>query len=208
MKSMLNNKLGNYDYSNYSNSLRSNNKYSNNELEEAKNSVQHLGKGASTKNGIGGSSLSNTGNYRKQFKPQFDEMNKPGTGFSSRKEENYVVDNKPKMGSSTNIGGKFNFSHKYGTGNNNGIFSNNQPFNQNVNPNSNKIGTYTNSKLASNKQLSVKENRVNEFSENVNSKPYLINTNSIKQQNNQMKNNFSKQHQIQELDDNRPIKGG
>ncbi len=203
---MLNNKLSNYDYTN---SIKSNNKYSNYELEEAKNSIQHLGRGTGGKSGISGDILSNTGNYRKQFKPQFDEINKPGTGFSSRKEENYVVDSKPKMGSGTNLGsGRFNFSNKYGTGSNNGVFSNNQPFNQNINPNINKVGTYTSSKIASNKAVSVvKETQFNEINSGYNPKSYLPNNQTNKQQTSHMnKQNYSKHYQ--EIEDNRPIKGG
>ena len=205
MKSMLNQKLGNYDYTN---SFKSNNKYSNYELEEAKNSIQHLGKGTNHKTGNSGNTLSNTGNYKKQFKPQLDDINKPGTGFSQRKEENYVIDSKPKMGSGTNLGsGRFNFSNKYGTSTNNGVFSNNQPFNQNVNPNLNKVGTYTSSKMASNKMTSfAKDNQINKINSDYNPKSYLTINQSNKPNTQINKQIFSKQL-YREVDDNRPLKG-
>ena len=63
---MLTNKLGGYTSSGIAYTQPKTTKYTKEELEEAKNSVQNLGKG------IGSISQTNTNNYRKQFKPQLE----------------------------------------------------------------------------------------------------------------------------------------
>lgn len=148
---------GGYGMGGYGSSMNRNSKYSQNELDEAKNSTKGLGIKP-----LGYSGVQTTGsdsNYRKAFKPDFGNNNKIGTGGLSNtlntkkpqfgnnygNEENFIVE-KPKI--SSGIGGhnKLNFASKYNTGSNTGIYTNmnqQQPYSSQ----SNRTGSYTNSKL-------------------------------------------------------------
>ena len=201
MKSMLTNKLGGYTSSGIAYTQPKTTKYTKEELEEAKNSVQNLGKG------IGGISQTNTNNYRKQFKPQLENNDsiykKPGTGFSQKptvKTENFVVEPKQqtKMGSGTQLNSRFNFAQKFGTSGGN-----------NTNQNSSNIGSYTSSKLSntvkSNGNMINSNLNTNSIGGTMKSKPIV--SKPIQSMAQKVDNYSNKNYNYEPVEDNRKLKG-
>lgn len=202
MKSMLTNKLGGYSTSSNTYNQPKTTKYTKEELEEAKNSVQNLGKG------IGGISQTNTNNYRKQFKPQLDSNDniykKPGTGLSQKPQvqsENFVVEPKQqtKMGSGTQLNSRFNFAQKFGTSSGN-----------NVNQNSNNIGSYTSSKLSSTvktngNMTNTNINNTNSIGGTMKTKPIV--TKPMQSMTQKLDNYSNDKYNYQPVEDNRKLKG-
>lgn len=193
------------------NSINSGGKYSQNELEEAKNATKGLGLKPSTNQG--GKNNDGLGNYRKQFKPQFENSKNsnsqsnvgafnnivPNNKIQNEdKNENFVVDKveKHKQIGGTGNYGKLNFTQKYNTGNNSNNSNqilNNIPFQS---KNGVGGGSYTNSKL--NKPFTSSSTKTG------NSNSHTLKTNKTSSQNNKpQQSNFN--NQIEEIDDNRPL---